>query len=132
MDPASDYYLFLDDYREIKDVFGGDACILNWVTVINYDSFVDCIELFGVPKFASFDHDLHPEHYNYLHGEFPYDMVKYKTGWHCMKYLVNHCKKNNTAFPHVYIHTANPIGRTNMVQLLKENGYYNNIRGVVK
>ena len=63
--------LFLDDIRIPKDAIGLVPDKYNqfyfsndWEIVTNYDDFVEYIELNGVPKFVSFDHDLADFHYD--------------------------------------------------------------------
>lgn len=115
-------FLFLDDYRSVHDVYPEED-LSNWAIVKNYDEFINTINTEGAYNLISFDHDLHHEHYRYLSGEFPYDEVTEKTGWHCLKYLLKHCRQNNLAIPICLIHTMNPIGKINMIDLLKRNGY---------
>ena len=63
--------LFLDDIRIPKDAINLVPSSFNkfywendWDIVKNYDEFVQYIEVNGVPKFVSFDHDLSDFHYD--------------------------------------------------------------------
>lgn len=84
--------LFLDDWRNCPEGFD---------LARNYDEFVDYIERNGVPNYISFDHDL---------GS--YD----KTGYDCALYLV----KNDLKINDFSCHSANPIGRKRIYDLLTD------------
>ena len=57
----------------------------------------------GMPDFISFDNDLG---------------VGYGEGYTCAKWLVEYCMNNNVQLPEWYVHSANPIARENINQLL--------------
>ena len=38
-----------------------------------------------------------------------------KTGYDCLKWLIDYCHDNNLIFPQLLIHTMNEVGYTNMV-----------------
>lgn len=102
--------LYLDDVRPVP---------LGWVLVKNYDEFVNYITINGLPEFISFDHDLAEEQYpwndpNYGKGFLSYDTYKEKTGYDCVKWLVEYCQTNNLSLPPYQTHTMNPIGKKNM------------------
>ncbi len=71
----------------------------HWNVVKSYDEFVTYINLSGVPDIISFDHDL---------GEG-------KTGMDCAKYLI----KKELAIKDFRVHSMNPIGRENILGLLR-------------
>lgn len=111
--------LFLDDFREPED-----AAYINpskaqeyetedWAVVKNFHEFVFFIQMNGIPDVISFDHDLADEHYT--PESISYDVFKEKTGYHCMKWLIN-CILNNKIekLPEVYIHSQNPVGAENL------------------
>lgn len=97
--------LFLDDERFPP----ADDNV--WFIVRNYDEAVDFVETYGFPDFISFDHDLGPDE---------------KTGADFAHYLVNR-DLDNEDMPEgftFYVHSQNPIGKTNIESLL------NNYMGV--
>jgi hypothetical protein len=118
-----EYWLFLDDERTpimayqytrrwqytMKD---------SWVIVRNYDEFVATITERGLPTLVSFDHDLSNEHYNYLHGEIPYEDFIEKTGKQCANWLVDYCLDNKLKLPEYLVHSMNPAGAENIKGLL--------------
>lgn len=93
------YNLFLDDERNPgKDFPPG----LSYV-VRSYDEAIDYVNNYGLPAFISFDHDLGEE----------------ETGYDFAKWLVDYCIildiKPTFNF---YVHSQNPIGKTNIEELL--------------
>lgn len=88
--------LYLDDVRNPKTE--------GWTIVRNYDEFVKDIEENGLPDEISFDHDL---------GE------DIKTGYDCAKWLCNYCWTNGIPIPTYNVHSANPVGRDNIIGILK-------------
>jgi hypothetical protein len=121
-----EYKLFLDDVREIRQVFD-IADLSGWLVVKNYQEFVKAIEDNGMPTFISFDHDLADEHYRpsmynsdghysayYSDGTF-----KEKTGYDCAKWLIEYCINKNVGLPTCNVHSANPIGRKNIISILQ-------------
>lgn len=114
------YYLFLDDIRQPEDVLNYikeprrsslyDMYISNrWEIVRSYDEFVNVLTQKGRPDFVSFDHDLgdvtNPE--------------REMTGYDCAKYLVEYCMVNDEFLPRYFIHSQNPVGRSNIEHALK-------------
>lgn len=93
------YNLFLDDVREVKDV----SILLppvEWVIVRNSIEFLTTLGEKGIPTRVSFDHD--------LGDESPSD------GMDCLKVLVHTCHFLGHIFPHVYLHTMNPVAKEQM------------------
>ena len=124
-------YLFLDDIREPSHTFEYTKqkmfVELEWQVVRNYNEFVNFIQLNGLPKFISFDHDLSDTHYTPEHLWTDYDKSKEwqdkqvhneKTGYECAKWLVDYCIDNNLKCPQYYCHSMNPVGKDNIVGLL--------------
>jgi hypothetical protein len=105
------YKLFLDDVREIRQIYP-HTDLNEWILVKNYDEFVNCIKKNGMPIKINFDHDLGLEHY--VTGNPNYDKYKEKTGYDCAKWLVEYCMNNNLEFPDYQVHSMNPIGRENI------------------
>lgn len=102
--------IFLDDERVPSgaitlvesngDMYKNDS---DWVIIRTYGDFVDWIVENGLPDYISFDHDL---------GE------KEFTGYDCAKWLVDYCMDNGFDIPEFQSHSANPVGRKNIVSYL--------------
>lgn len=92
--------LFLDDIR-VPQTEG-------WEIVRSYDNFVKWIEEKGIPDVISFDHDLADVD----------DLTKEKTGYDAAKWLCEYCWMNGVPLPDYNVHSANPVGRDNINQLL--------------
>ena len=114
------YHLFLDDERQPHHVTWVALPYATWHCVHNFETFREAINLYGVPKFVTFDHDLAPEHYEAMLREnlyAPHDKADYgteKTGYDCAKWLVEYCHQTNTPFPKFQVHSMNPIGAANI------------------
>lgn len=102
--------LYLDDIR-IPQTEG-------WDIVRSYDEFVGWIEKNGLPDEVSFDHDLADVHYDpstQIQG-FEYHET---TGYDAAKWLCGYCWTNGLPIPKWNVHSANPVGRDNIIQLIK-------------
>ena len=130
------YNIYLDDVRT--------PTANEWVVVRSYEEFVAKINELGFDNIEhiSLDHDLGEtamaEYYNGIKNyKLDYNNIKEKTGLDCAKWLIDEfynvhpeyldmdrgSKKRTTPyfpFPHVYVHSANPIGAANIM------GYINN------
>lgn len=115
------YKLFLDDLRNPVHVYKTTSNS-EWVIVRSYDEFVRAIEQRGRPMTISFDHDLAHEHYPNRETEGqPIDYTQHteKTGYACAMWLIDYCLRNKIKeLPEWYVHSANPVGRKNIEQLL--------------
>ena len=107
------YKLFLDDMRNPYDIHWVPK-VKNqqgWYIVRNYEQFKEHIILYGLPALVSFDHDLHDSHYEAMiresNGEQNVDYGSVKTGYDCVKFLVDYCKRFELEFPEYHIHTLN-------------------------
>lgn len=116
------YKIYLDDERIPDDK--------NWIVVRNYGQFIKQITELGLDNIdvISFDHDLGDtaieEFYNNVmnRGILDYDNIQEKTGYDAAKWLVGHYMDNFTSpFPQVYVHSANPIGASNIIGYI--NGF---------
>lgn len=95
-----------------------------WEIVRNYDDFKKLIdEKFDEIEEISFDHDLATEHYHsFMNLEDPtyynslYHRFKVKTGLHCAQALIN--KSSGDSFPKINVHSMNPIGSRNIVEII--------------
>ena len=84
--------IYLDDIRTPLDK--------SWTVIRNYHDFVQAIsQSFGYIEYISFDHYLGEE----------------KTGYDCAKFLTGYCQNNNVVPPQCYVHSANPVGRENII-----------------
>jgi hypothetical protein len=123
------YYLLLDDVRSVEDVkkytklpnIPDDQ----WKIVRSYENFVKHIRKNGIPLFVSYDHDLGNEHYNDFEPDGSINYKKYKepTGYDCCKFLIEFCKDNKQPHPPAAIHTMNPVGRQNIINIITEYNY---------
>ena len=122
--------LWLDDLRnpflDIEGRVPKENGTIEWV--LNYEQFVTWIKKFGLPDLISFDHDLADEHYTPKEYWDDYQLSKQyresqnyqeKTGMDCAKWLVDYCMDNNLKLPKFYSHSANPVGRDNILGILE-------------
>ena len=127
------YNLFLDDQRFPKDVTWVKYKIphVDWTIVRNYKEFVDVILDKGMPEMVSFDHDLEPDK---IDGDIlnlkSCKIIRSMTGYDCAKWLVDYCMKDNLPFPKYYVHSMNPVGKTNIEKYIENykkmfDGYNN-------
>lgn len=110
--------LWLDDFRDpytgkfsvevlyLKEEYLGieqntEKCKVYWVRT--QTEFEKYIKENGLPNLISFDDDL-----GIGNGE----------GYDCAKWLVEYCMDNNKELPKWYIHSANPVARKNIKNLL--------------
>lgn len=97
--------LWIDDYRDPFDNdwlnFSpiGKDCKVIWVK--SYSEAITYLSN-NWPDAISFDHDLDTE----------------ETGYDIAKYIVNRCIEDNLNLPIYSSHSANPIGRKNILSLL--------------
>ena len=92
--------LYLDDIRNPKTK--------GWIVLRNYDEFVNYISINGLPEEISFDHDLGEE-----------VVFENKNGYDCAKWLCEYCWGNGLPLPTWNVHSANPVGRDNIVAILQ-------------
>ena len=112
--------LYLDDVRTPTNN--------EWIVARNYDEFVSIIRLRGLENFEviSLDHDLGDsamiEYYTNVKNNYTleYNNILEKTGYDAAKFLVAESMNKNIPLPQIYVHSANPIGSSNMM------GYINN------
>lgn len=127
------YKLFLDDIRDVSDIFP-QAARWEWVIARNYDEFVEIIQKKGLPFYVSFDHDLALEHYPvapmdggiYVPRPISYDEFKEKTGYHAAVWLVEYCMDNKLPLPKWNVHSYNPVGAANIESYL--TSYENSVK----
>jgi len=97
------------------------------IWVKNYNDFIDWIQRNKVPDMVAFDHDLAHEHYRksmydedehysdyYTDGTF----VE-KTGYDAAKWLVDYVNEHDLKFPEFVVQSANPIGKKNIIEYIK-------------
>jgi len=106
----SKYGACLDDVRCPKTE--------GWDIVRTYDDFVNWVTKNGSPNEVSFDHDL--AEINYDPTTQTESFVYYeKTGYDAAKWLCEYCWTNGLPLPSWNVHSANPVGRDNIIQLMK-------------
>ena len=101
--------LWLDDLRPAPDK--------TWDVVKNYPEFVEYITNKGVPDFISFDHDLGSEGYKSFITDKKKHILEefdYPNGYDCVKFLV----KYDYEIKGFDCHSANPIGKANILNML--------------
>lgn len=131
--PKQPYNLFLDDLRSPQDAYDQEKHEMftkkEWVVVRNYDEFVSYIHNNGLPELVSFDHDLHEEHYtpkeywaDYEKSMLFQDAASPKytnpTGYECAQFLIDYCEEYQKPLPEYYSHSANPVGRDRINDIL--------------
>ena len=101
--------LYLDDVR-VPQTEG-------WDIVRSYDDFVNWIEENGLPEVISFDHDLADVDYD---PKTQRETFKYHetTGYDAAKWLCEYCWTNGLPIPNWNVHSANPVGRDNIISIL--------------
>jgi hypothetical protein len=118
--------IYLDDVRTPEES--------EWVVVRDYHQFVNLVNKLGLNNIdiISLDHDLGDtamvEYYNNVKDNYSldYNNIKEMTGYDCCKFLVNKSIDDNVMLPLVVIHSANPIGSSNMMGYI--NNYLKNCR----
>ena len=131
--------IYLDDMRTPVES--------DWIVVRSWEDFVVAVSEIGLDKIdtISLDHDLGDtamyEYRNNVskHYKLDYDNIDEKTGYDCVKWLVNYFytmyperlempyterKRSDIMFPKVVVHSANPIGSANMMGYI--NNFYKN------
>ena len=102
--------LYLDDVRNPN---GKD-----WIVVRTYEEFTTWITENGIPDEISFDHDLAHINYDSTNGQENF-VYREKTGYDAAKWLCEYCWTNGIPIPEWNVHSANPVGRDNIIQLVK-------------
>jgi hypothetical protein len=116
------YVLFLDDVRNPDDITWAAFPREEMTFIVRtYDAFVTQVKTSGLPAFVCFDHDLADEHYAAMLKENESDPVKQleaivdygseKTGYDCVKWLVDYCVDQKVKFPKYIVHSMNPAGK---------------------
>lgn len=111
--------LYLDDIR--------NPTTKGWDIVRSYDEFVDYVTKNGVPDMVSFDHDLGMEHIKFYFDNGGHEnppnpqevQFETKTGYDVAKWLCDYCYENGLPLPEWNVHSANPVGRDNIISVLK-------------
>lgn len=125
--------IWLDD---VRNPFENDWLVFSPVNdyeevlwLKDYNQFVDYIDTKGLPYAICFDHDLS----DFQALKFGTDMLDEvdlpeteKTGYYCVKYLVDYCLERNLDIPLYNIQSANPVGKENIDGLLKSYKKYFN------
>lgn len=119
--------VFLDDIRNPEEAATymharigklNPIYLENWMVVRNYEDFIHVVEKnFDSITHISFDHDLADEHYDHTTWENP--MYTEKTGLDCAKWLKQFYKEKETDLPVLFVHSMNPIGTQNIINVFK-------------
>ena len=122
--------IYLDDLRTPVDK--------DWLVVRNFHEFVNLVNKVGLTNISliSLDHDLGDtamqEYFNNVSKNYKldYDNIEEKTGYDAAKWMVNEFydkypkrltmsrfdkKQTPVRFPEVVVHSANPIGSSNIM-----------------
>ena len=118
-------YLYLDDVRSPLDE--------TWQVVRSYDELIAHIKLHGLENYQciSLEHDLGEEAMQeYFRNVKPnskldYNNIQEKTGYDCAQWLIDEALRTDVLLPIIYVHSANPIGSENIVNLI--NNYYKKV-----
>ncbi len=102
-----DYKLFLDDVRNVGDVYKKMSND-DFIVVRTYDEFVSCIKDNGLPDFISFDNDLGLDAF----GNTALD------GYAAAKWLVYESNLDLRSLK-FNVHSANPVATIQIESLLK-------------
>lgn len=118
------YYLFLDDVRNPKDVTWITIPQKTWVIARTYKEFVALItEKNQAPSFVSYDHDL--SDYTYVtrpridkFGILQTDQHKIgeKTGYDCAKWLTDYCLTLKIKHPPYAVHALDSVSAENIYE----------------
>jgi hypothetical protein len=121
-----DTLLWIDDLR---DPLEGDWLVfspiphpykVHWVK--SYGEFIGWIEENGLPTGIAFDHDLADNFSLREDSEigdwYDLDNNKEYTGYDCAKYVVDYCLDNDVPLPKFNSHSANSVGKENILKLL--------------
>lgn len=127
--------LFLDDVRIPSDCINymykrigslNPIYLEEWTVVKNYNDFIEIItNNYNDITHISYDHDLADEHYtrDMYSGEENYnkhyDSFKERTGLDCAKFVKTFYHNNNLELPIMFVHSMNPVGTQNIINLWK-------------
>lgn len=127
--------IFLDDFRDPIDCVTymhtrikqkNPIYLDDWKVVRSYREFVDVVkENAGEITHVSFDHDLGDEHYLLCNAkytnwdEYYDDDNREMTGYDCAKWLLEYYREKVLALPEIYVHSMNPVGTQNIINLFK-------------
>lgn len=126
--PLEDVKIFLDDIKQPQECvtymhtrIGKDNPIYlqEWVVVRNFADFCKAIEKYQSITHVSFDHDLADEHYYDCDKGFCRGDYEEKTGYDCALWMKEYYKKLGLELPIMYVHSMNPVGTQNIINLFK-------------
>lgn len=120
-------YLYLDDVRTPIEKI--------WIVTRNYDEFVEIINKEGLENFEviSLDHDLGESAMTeffenvYINGKLDYNNITEKTGFDCAKFLIELSMDSGIKLPQIYVHSANPVGSTNIIEIVNNFLHFNGL-----
>lgn len=114
-------FIFLDDIRTPLGTTHVTIPNYPYTIVRDYEDFCIAVEEYyrdtgEAPCYVTFDHDL--SELQYIENT-DYNDPNEKTGFHCAKWLIEFCDKNNLDFPDYGVHSMNPIGKQNIISLIE-------------
>lgn len=114
--------LFLDDIRVPHKVKHVELPFAQWKVVRNFTGFCHAINHHfqltnELPNFISFDHDLSDKDALEFERN-PHHVAIEKTGMDCAKWLVEFCQDHNLKMCNFMVHSMNPVGKSNIENLL--------------
>ena len=120
-------YIYLDDVRTPIEKI--------WIVVRNYEEFVKIITDEGLDSISviSLDHDLGESAMNeffsnvYINGKLDYNNITEKTGLDCAKFLIELSMDSGIKLPQIYVHSANPVGSANIIELVNNFLHFNKL-----
>lgn len=113
------YTLIVDDERSIPDIYFKEKMNRVYLNddillVRNTHDFYESLILKGMPHTVSFDHDLSLDEYEINGRMYP------DNGMSCAKILCDyHSENSDTEFPLCLVHSANPVGKENIMSYIK-------------
>lgn len=124
--------LWLDDIRDPYEFssywpISGEDLKIVWVK--SFKEFIDWISKNGLPTAMSLDHDLSFEHMeDFMEQQLVtpkgqmieprYHLFTEGTGYDCAQWVCDYCLDRNVALPVFASHSANIVGRKNIMKLL--------------
>lgn len=121
----TNYGLILDDTRTIDESLQISCLSIpcfglhDWKLAKDCDEFKALIELFGLPAFVSFDHDLGLDKAKTLESGLIVANWSEETGLTAAKWLVEYCFEQSLPFPEYRVHSANPVGKENILGYIR-------------
>ena len=128
--------VFLDDIRVPQECINymykrighlNPIYLEEWFIVRNYTEFIKAVsENIEIITHVSFDHDLGEDiaQHEFKNGLYSKRQARKRkkesmSGYDCAKWLKNFCIINNKKLPTMFVHSMNPVGTQNIINLFK-------------